>query len=53
MAIRLNNLGAAYFSLGQRETAKGYFEEAYAICKKFFGDEHPHTKVVAEWLEYC
>ncbi|NIN42543.1 MAG: hypothetical protein GTO66_11425 [Candidatus Aminicenantes bacterium] len=38
---------------GQKEKAKAYLEQAYAIWDKFFGPEHPHTKVVAGWLEEC
>jgi tetratricopeptide (TPR) repeat protein len=49
----LNNLGAAYFDQGQKDKAKPYFERAYAIFKKFFGDEHPHMKTVKKRLEDC
>jgi hypothetical protein len=49
----LNNLGAAYFDQGKTTKSKPYFERAYAIFKKFFGDEHPNTKVVKGNLEEC
>jgi hypothetical protein len=48
----LNNLGAAYFNLGERERAKDHLEEAYGIFNRFFGPEHPDTKNVAQSLEY-
>lgn len=53
IAIRLHSLGTVYFALGQRETAKGYFEKVYAMFQTFFGDEHPQTKNTAGWLEDC
>jgi tetratricopeptide (TPR) repeat protein len=53
VARELNNLGEAYFHIGQRETAKGYLEKAHAILLKFFGDGHPQTKAVAKSLVKC
>jgi len=50
VAPGLNNLGSAYFALGQKEQEKKYFQEACAIFNQFFGPEHPHTKTVAAWL---
>jgi len=49
----LNNLGAAYFGLGDKKSAKTYFEKAYAIFLKFFGPGHPHSLTVKSWLENC
>jgi len=50
VARDLNNLGAAYFALGQQEKAKDYFQESYDIKLKFFGAEHPSSKTTASWL---
>jgi tetratricopeptide (TPR) repeat protein len=53
VAVDLNNLGAAYFALEQKEKAKEYFEKAYKIWNAFLGEEHPNTKTVKKWLEAC
>jgi tetratricopeptide (TPR) repeat protein len=52
-AILLNNLGSAYFKLGQKDLARPYFEKALAILTHFYGDEHPNSKMVKKWLENC
>jgi len=44
----LNNLGSAYFELGQEDQARPYFEKALVIFTHFFGTEHPHSIVVKE-----
>jgi hypothetical protein len=36
--------------MGDKKKAKAYLEEAYAIFYKFFGEDHPNTKVVARGL---
>jgi hypothetical protein len=53
VAIRLNNLGSAYFALGEKQKAKQYFQSAHAIFNHFFGPAHPNTKTVAQWLAAC
>ena len=49
----MNNIGTAYFTLEQRETAKGHLEKAHGVFKKSFGDDHPHTKAVTKTLGIC
>ncbi len=46
MAIRRNNLGLAWYSLGEYEKAIGYFEQALDIFKARLGEDHPNTRVV-------
>jgi len=50
VAIDLNNLGSAYFELGDKKRAKAYFEASYQIKLKFFGPDHPSTRTTAKWL---
>jgi len=38
-----NNLGAAWHKKGQYDKAIEYYEQALAIVKKAFGDEHPQV----------
>jgi tetratricopeptide (TPR) repeat protein len=47
------NLGEAYFHINQKSKAKNYFVKAYQIFSDFFGPQHPHIKVVDEWLQEC
>jgi hypothetical protein len=44
---------SAYFALGEKQTAKKYFQAAHAIFTRFFGPEHSNTKTVAKWLALC
>ena len=53
IVIELNNLGSAYFKLGEKQKAKKYFQPAHVIFKQFLGPEHPNTKTVAQWLALC
>jgi hypothetical protein len=53
VAIRLNNLGSAYFVLGEKQKAKKYFQLAHAIFKQFLGPEHSKTENAAKWLAAC
>jgi tetratricopeptide (TPR) repeat protein len=52
-AGNLNNLGSAYFALGEKQKAKKYFQPAHALFNQFFGPAHPNTKTVAQWLAAC
>ncbi len=49
----LNNLGGAYFALGDLKRARPYLEQAYRIFNKFFGEQHPSTVTVKENLDAC
>jgi hypothetical protein len=53
VARDLNNLGSAYFALGEKQKAKQYFQPAHAISNHFFGLPHPNTKTVAKNLAAC
>lgn len=51
IAIDLNNIGSAWYALGDPQRAKEYFQQAYTMFRGFYGDEHPHTQTVKEWLD--
>ena len=51
VAIRLNNIGSAWYALGDSERAKACFQQAYSIFRERYGDAHPHTKTVKKWLD--
>jgi len=53
VAIRLNNLGSAYFSIHKKKQAKRYFQEAYDIFRRFLDPDHPSTKTAEKWLRAC
>ena len=38
-----NNLGSAWYNLGQHEKAIEYYEKALASGLKTYGKEHPHV----------
>jgi tetratricopeptide (TPR) repeat protein len=40
IAIRHNNLGAAYYMKGEYKKAIGYYEQALKVDKKFYGEHH-------------
>jgi hypothetical protein len=39
VATRLNNLGSVYFTLGEKQKAKTYFQPVHAIFNQFLGPE--------------
>ena len=51
VATYLNNIGGAWDALGDAKKAIEYYEQAYDIFRDTVGDEHPHTRVVKQWLD--
>ena len=51
VAIRWNNLGAAWKELGDYKKAIGYYEKARVIFETILGKDHPYTKSVKQKLE--
>ncbi len=51
VAIYNNNLGGAYYDLGEYGKAIKYYERAIEIFIKFLGYEHPNTKAFQDNLE--
>ncbi len=48
----LNNLGFTYHDLGDAKKAISYYEQALAIFKSIYGDDHPSTQIVFENMNY-
>jgi uncharacterized protein (DUF2164 family) len=42
------HLGAVYYNMNNKATAKDYFQKAYDLSKELLGDSHPHTKAAKE-----
>ena len=51
VAIDLSNIGSAWDALGDPKKAIEYFYQAYDIFRDTVGDEHPHTKLVKQWMD--
>ncbi len=45
MAIYCNNLGSAYYSLGEYGKAIEYYDRALSIDRKNFGENHPKVAI--------
>jgi tetratricopeptide (TPR) repeat protein len=45
MANRLNNIGAAWDSLGDSKKAIEYYEQGLAIDKELYGGRHPNVAI--------
>jgi len=43
--MHFNNLGAAWSALGEKKKAIAYYEQALAIDRKVFGEEHPNVAI--------
>jgi tetratricopeptide (TPR) repeat protein len=41
VALRLNNIGSAWYALGEHKKALEYYEQALSIDKEVYGDRHP------------
>jgi hypothetical protein len=42
-----------YFSQGDKKQARPYFQQAYDIFNRFFGEKHLDTQMAKRWLEAC
>jgi len=45
VAIDLNNIGSAWYALGDAKKAIGYYEQALSIDKAVYGDRHPNVAI--------
>jgi tetratricopeptide (TPR) repeat protein len=52
-ATSLNNLAVLYQSQGKYEQALPLYQQSLIILKQVLGNQHPHTKIVAENYELC
>lgn len=47
----LNNIGSAWYGLGDFKKAGEHFKQAYDIFREFYGEEYPHTIAIKDWLD--
>ncbi len=52
VAISYNNIGYAYFSLGEYNKALDYYERSLKIRLAVLGENHPRTRSIIENIEF-